>query len=222
MNKTKRVAAIGLLCVGTSALSFGDVFQSLDPIPWGETYNSNTALFGAEIQQGGANLESGFPGSSVSGTPFTSGDDETFSLTYTSGPDSGLATLTIDDVLGPISITTPLLSLAGGGLDHIGIALNAGSGETITLSNLSLNGSSGETLTSVGPALFDFAMTPPTALSAFTLTGDITMTWSDAAPELSATIVGADATPATPEPGTWALLGSSLVGLGLLRRKRIG
>jgi hypothetical protein len=37
-------------------------------------------------------------------------------------------------------------------------------------------------------------------------------------PEISVGNVGL---PPTPEPGTWVLFGSALVGLGLLRRKRI-
>jgi hypothetical protein len=229
MNRTKRVLAVGLLCFGASSLSFGEVFAPLNnPGDWASTYNSSTALFDVVIQQGGASL-SGFPaGGPADGTsPFTNGTDELFSLTYTSDSNSGLLTLLIGPAGSPLdslSFTSPLLAPAGGGLDHIGIALNAGPGETITLANLVLNGPApSDTLQSHGEAL-DFAMAPPAALSAFTLTGDITMTWADGdnTPQLSAEIVGADSFgPPTPEPGTWALFGSALVGLGLLRRKRI-
>jgi hypothetical protein len=226
MNGTKRVAAIGLLCIGTSALSFGD-FQPFVG-DWDGTYNPNTALFSALIQQDGASLDAGLPTVTSPGGPsFVTTADDTFSLTYTSGASSGLATLTIlapdNSVLDNLSVPTPLVALAGGSLDHIGIALSAGSDEeTITLSNLILNGTdSPSPLTTTGSAL-DFEMAPPAALSAFTLTGDITMTWTDAAPQLSAEIIGADSFgPPAPEPGTWALLGSALVSLGLLRRKRI-
>jgi PEP-CTERM motif len=228
MNKTKRVAAIGLLCIGTSALSFGDIFQTIGANDWDETYNANTALFSAVFEQGGYNLQSGFPsaGATIGGTVANNAATP-FTLTYDPTTAQATATLTVGED-GTLSIPALTLSLAGGGFDHLGIALSTGAGdEVITISDITLNGdANGGSLTTNGQGLFDFAMTPPTDLTQqeSILKGTINISWTGNTPDslLSATIVGADAVAApTPEPGTWALVGSALVGLGLLRRKRI-
>ena len=112
MNRTKRVLAISLLGVGTAALSFGDIFTALDSADWNATYNSSTALFGAVIQQGGSSLQSGFPtGAGAAGTPFTSGSEEAFTLTY--DPSTGAASLTVGSD-ATISASTLTVAPAGG------------------------------------------------------------------------------------------------------------
>jgi hypothetical protein len=226
MNRTKRAAAIGLLCIGTSALSFGDFsFTSLDPDAWNNTYTADTSLFGAIIQQSGYSLQSGLPsGNGNLGTAFTSGAGEDFNLTY--DPVSQTASLTIGND-ATLTVGAPAVAIAGGGLDHVGIALSTGtSDESIAITNIMLNNVDSDNLVSNnGQLLLDFTMTPSTDLSGgqFTLTGNIDMSWnSSTAPGtgVSAEIVGADAV-RLPEPGTWMLLGSALGGLGLSRRKRI-
>jgi hypothetical protein len=224
MIRIKQIAAIGLLCIGTSGLSFGEIFQPVDSTTWNATYNSGMALFGAVIQQGGSSLQSGFPtGSGTSGAAFTNDVQEAFTLLY--DPSSGLASLTVgsDTISGVQTLT---VAPAGGTLDHIGIALSTGaSDEAITISNIVLNGAhdTGNVLSATGSALLDFAMTPSAGLAgqAFSLSGDINMSWTGNAPgsQMSAEIVGADVA-ALPEPGTWMMLGSGLAALGFLRRKR--
>lgn len=223
MNGTTRFAVIGLLCAGTSALSFGETFQSINSTDWNATYNANTALFSAVVQQNQASVESGMTGPVKTGAfNFGNGTEQDFTLTY--DPSNGDASLTIGSTV--LDFTALTVSAAGGGLDHIGIALSAGTDEAVAISSIVLNNDdSGSVALNAGPALFDFAMTPPTDLTGgpVTLSGKLTMNWSGAAngSEISAEIVGADSLTAAPEPGTWALLGSALAGLGLLRRKRI-
>jgi hypothetical protein len=226
MDRTTRFAAIGLLCVGTSALSFGETFVSVQSSDWDNTYNASTALFSAVVQQGAASLASGL--ASGTAVPLTSlfgngGSGQDFTLTYDpTSPADGATTLTIGGIV--VDAQTLTVAAAGGGLDHIGIALGAGAEETITISGISINGvdTTGNDPTSKGPGLFDFTMDPTTDLTGgLTLKGTITMSWPGASgSDISAEIVGADAPVVTPEPGTWALLGSALAGLGLLRRKR--
>lgn len=228
MNRTKRAAAIGLLCACTSALSFGDFsFTSLNPQDWNNTYTADTSLFGAIIQQSGYSLQSGLPsGNGNLGTAFTNGVGEEFTLAY--HPGSQTASLTIGND-ATLTVGAPDVAIAGGGLDHVGIALStATSDESIGITNIMINNvaDSDNLVSNNGQLLLDFTMTPSTDLSGgdFTLKGNINMSWDSnaAAPGtgVSAEIVGADAV-RLPEPGTWMLLGSALAGLGLLRRKRI-
>jgi hypothetical protein len=113
MNKTKRVAVIGLLCIGTSALSFGDIFQTIGSDDWSATYNASTALFGAVFQQGGYNLQSGFPtaGAAIGGT-VANNTATPFTLTYDPTTAQATATLTVGE---DGTLTIPALTLAPAG-----------------------------------------------------------------------------------------------------------